>query len=137
MTIQTQYKTIGEIMGTNTIRFRTGTEAMSVAIKLLETHTPGAPVIDNHGKYVGFISEFDLLKVLEAGKDLGTLKVEDIMARKLVSVSESTPIEVAVKLMEQKHLLNLPVVKNGALITTVSRHDLLRAALNVDLGIEH
>ncbi len=136
MTIQTQYKTVGEINGTNTLRIQTGTDGTSVAMMLVSSHIAGAPVIDSHGRYVGFISEFDLLKAMETGKDLKALQVEEIMTRELQSVSESTSLEAALHLMEEKHLLNLPVVRNGFVTTTLSRHDLLRALLNIGIGIE-
>ena len=37
------------------------------------------------------------------------------------------PIEEAVKTMEEKRLLNLPVKANGKVAYSVTRHDLLRA----------
>ncbi len=58
------------------------------------------------------------------------------MKKNVQTVTESTPIDDAIDLMEAKHLLNLPVVKDGFLIQTLSRHDFLRVSLGVGLGIE-
>jgi predicted transcriptional regulator len=66
-----------------------------------------------------------------------SLKAQDIMNKELQAVNESTSIEEVLNLMEEKHLLNIPVVKNGIVVETLSRHDLLRATLGVDFGIEH
>ena len=136
MASQTRYQHVGQIVGTNTLRVHPRTNAMSVALDLLDSHTSGAPVIDDQGRYVGFISEVDLLKAARDTTAFEKLSVDEIMTRHLESVSPTTSIEEAIRAMEQKHLILLPVVENGVLLTTVSRHDLLRVILDVGLGIE-
>ena len=137
MAIHSDLKTVGEITATNTARFTSDANAISIALTLLSTHKSGAPVVDKNGKLIGFVSEFDLLKAIESGKDLGSLKAQDIMNKDLQAVSESTSIEDAVKRMEKMHLINLPVVDSeGNYTQTISGHDLLRVALGADLGIE-
>ena len=59
--------TVGEIVATNTLTFRSQQNGLSIAEALLSTHAAGAPVVDAKGKYIGFINEFDVLKALEAG----------------------------------------------------------------------
>jgi CBS domain-containing protein len=44
-----------------------------------------------------------------------------------IAVTAETTIEAAVKIMEEKRLLNLPVKQNGKVVYSVTRHDLLRA----------
>jgi predicted transcriptional regulator len=129
-------RTVGQITATNDLIFRTGQNGMSVALELLSTHTPGAPVVDDRDEFVGFISEFDVLRALEAGKDLSEVKAEDIMAHDRIAVTADTTIEQAVKMMEEKRLLNLPVKKNGKVTYSVTRHDLLRAWIGLGGGIE-
>src|SRR6476659_5910150 len=63
-------KTVGQIIGTNDLLFHTGQNGLAVAVELLSTHTPGAPVVDDRGEFIGFISEFDVLRALEVNKDL-------------------------------------------------------------------
>ena len=64
------FKTVGQIHATNDLVFQRNQNAMGVAVELLSTHTPGAPVVDERGEFIGFVSEFDILRVLEAKKDL-------------------------------------------------------------------
>jgi predicted transcriptional regulator len=109
---------------------------MGVAVELLSTHTPGAPVVDDRVEFVGFISEFDVLRALEAGKDLNQLTAEQIMVKDRISVTDGTSIEDAVKLMEEKRLLNLPVKVNGKVTYSITRHDLLRAWIGLGVDIE-
>lgn len=136
MRIQPAYKAVGQISGTNTMRVQENANGMGVAVGLLSSHTPGAPVVDEKGAFVGFISEFDLLKAIEAGKDLNTVTAKEVMVKDRITINEATSIEQAVKIMEEKRLLNLPVEKNGVVAYSVTRHDLLRAWLGVDVGID-
>lgn len=130
------FKTVGQLVPTNDVKFREKQNAMEVAVELLSTHTPGGPVIGEKKRFVGFISEFDLLRALEAGKDLNELTAEDIMVKDHISIKDSTTITEAVKIMEENHWLNLPVVRDGEVAYTVTRHDLLRAWVGLGLGGE-
>jgi CBS domain-containing protein len=130
------YKTVGQIDGTDVLLFRAGQDGLAIALDLLSTHASGAPVVDSQGKFVGFISEIDVLEAIESGKDLSKLRAEDIMSRSPVAVHESTPISEAVKIMKDKHLLNLPVEQNGMVVYSVTRHDLLRARVGLGPDIE-
>ena len=122
---------VGQIRGTNTLILHAGQNGMLVALELLSTHTPGAPVVDDRNQFIGFISEFDVLRALEAGKDLSNLTAEDIMVHDRIAVTAETTIEEAVKTMEDKGLLNLPVKQNGRIAYSVTRHDLLRAWIGI------
>ena len=99
-------RTVGQIRGTNTLILHAGQNGMVVALELLTTHTPGAPVVDDRNEFIGFISEFDVLRALEAGKDLSTVTAEDLMVHDRIAV---------------------PVMQNGQVSYSVTRHDLLRA----------
>jgi CBS domain-containing protein len=130
------FKTVGQIVGSNELLFRAGQDAMAIAIELLSSHTSGAPVVDSTGKFIGFISEFDLLGAAESGKDLRTLRAEAIMSKSPIAVHESTTIAEAVKMMKEKHLLSLPVEKGGKVAYSVTRHDLLRSHIGLGPDIE-
>jgi predicted transcriptional regulator len=124
------------VRATNDLVFTRKQNAMGIAVELLTTHMPGAPVVDGEGRFAGFISEFDILRALEAGKDLNRLTAENIMAKDRISVTDDTSIEDAVKLMEDKRLLNLPIERNGKVAYSITRHDLLRAWIGLGVDIE-
>ena len=130
------FKTVGQIDATNNLVFHRKQNAMGVAVELLATHTPGAPVVDERGEFIGFVSEFDILRVLEAKKDLNQLTAEDVMAKEHISVTNDTSIDEAVKIMEEKRLLSLPVKVNGKVAYSITRHDLLRAWIGLGIDIE-
>lgn len=130
------FKTVGQIHATNNLAFQRNQNAMGVAVELLATHTPGAPVVDERGEFVGFVSEFDILRVLEAKKDLNQLTAEDVMTKQPIPVTADTSINEAVKIMEEKRLLTLPVIVKGKVAYSITRHDLLRAWIGLGMDIE-
>ena len=130
------FKTVGQLHATNNLVFRRSQNAMEVAVELLATHTPGAPVVDERGEFIGFVSELDLLRVLEAKKDLNQLTAKDVMAKVPIAVTDDTSIDEAVKIMKEKRLLNLPVKVNGKVAYSITRHDLLRAWIGLGVDIE-
>jgi len=134
------FKTVGQIVGTNRLSFRTDQNAEEIANELLESHMSGAPVLDTGGKLVGFISELDILRAFESGRDrdghLHGLKAMDIMTKNPVTIDESTAISEALRIMKENHWLSLPVEQDGVVKYSVTRHDLLRAYTGIGLGPE-
>src|SRR6478736_4793030 len=98
------FKTVGQVHATNDLVFRRTHNAMGVAVELLTTHIAGAPVVDEQGEFIGFVSEFDIRRALEAKKDLNRLTAEDVMAKEHISVTNATSIDEAVKIMEEHRL---------------------------------
>jgi len=127
-------KTVDQIDPTNSLTFHPEQSGLSVAAALLSTHTVGAPVTAANGTYLGFINEFDVMKMLEIGRDLKTLQAQDIMRKDRLAIAPSTTIFDALKIMEQHGVVGLPVERNGVVMYSVTRHDLLRALVSGDLG---
>ena len=126
---------VGQIVATNDVKFHAGQNGLAIAVALLSTHTAGAPVIDAKGTYIGFINEFDVMRALDAGKELGKLSAEDIMRKDRLVIHSSTTIKEAAKIMEAYHVLSLPIERDGVVYSVVSRHDLLRAWIGLGLGM--
>jgi predicted transcriptional regulator len=127
--------TVGQIVATNNVLLNIKETGPAIAVALISTHTAGAPVVDKRGRYVGFINEFDVMRVLDEGKELDSLTAEDIMRKNQLAVTSLTRITDAAKLMEEHHVVNLPVAKDGIVVSSVSRHDLLRARIGLGLGM--
>ena len=128
-------KTVGQIDATNPLVFYAGQNGMEIAVALCSTHTAGAPVVDADGRFLGFINEFDVLKMLDLGRDLSTLLAEDIMRKDRLVITPSTTISDAAKMMEQHGVVGLPVEDNGLVTYSVTRHDLLRARIGLGVGM--
>jgi predicted transcriptional regulator len=127
-------KTVDQVDPTNSLTFHAEQSGLSVVAALLSTHTVGAPVTAANGTYLGFINEIDVIKMLEMGRDLKTLQAQDIMRTDRLVITPSTTIFDAVKIMGRYQVVNLPVERNGVVLYSVSRHDLLRALVGGDLG---
>jgi CBS domain-containing protein len=92
--------------------------------------------VNDAGKFVGFVSEFDLLGAIESGLDLSKITADRLMNKEHFVADESTTIADAIQLMKEKHLLNIPVIKQGQVAYSITRHDLLRARIGLGPGIE-
>jgi CBS domain-containing protein len=120
------------------------------AIRLmLGRQISGLPVLDEAGKAVGILTEGDLLRRTETGTERhrprwleilmgpGRMageyvrthgrKVDEVMTRELISVTEDTPLDDVVELMESRRIKRVPVFSGDALVGILSRADLLRA----------
>jgi len=133
---QPHFTTVGQLIHTNPLRFGVTTTCMEVAIALLSSHLSGGPVLDEAGRYLGFVSEFDLLKALDHSQDLKKVTTQQIMSKEAYLIHNDTTIKDAIRTMKEKKLLNLCVEENGVVTKTFTRHDLLRGFLGVDLGID-
>lgn len=124
-------RTVGEITITNTLYATEDSTAYAVAMKLLLTSFQVMPVLDNSGKVIGKVTEMDLLRELKAGKDLKEIRIREIMEPAPPVVTAEIPLEHAIGIIDANRLTQLPVMKNGRFIGSVTRHDLLRAWLGV------
>jgi len=96
-----------------------------LAVKLLSGMYSGLPVVDDNGKVIGVVSEFDLLKAIRSGKALEQVKAEDIMSKNPICVSENTSVEEIIDLMIKNNVIRVPVVRDGNLVGVISRCDIL------------
>ena len=138
-----------DVMGRNVITVHPDTE-IADAIKLLVAHDISAlPVVDEHGKLVGIMSEADLMRRTEIGTEkqrphwieslMGAatlageftkshaLKVGEIMTEEVVSVSEDASLAEIATLFERHRIKRVPVTRDGAVVGIVSRSNLIQA----------
>lgn len=101
--------------------------AMTVA-EILSEHSFGSlPVVEKDRTLRGLVTEFDLLKAVEQGKDLREVSVSDMMTKDVVSTTEETPIMQLIHLLQERHLIRVPVVKDQKLVGMVARRDVVFA----------
>jgi CBS domain-containing protein len=130
-----KFGTIGEIKKGNGLFTHEHTSAFDVAMELLHSRYTGMPVIDERERVVGVVSQQDLLRALRGTRPLQEIEVGEIMTRAPIVIAEETTLEEAGKIMEDAHIHRLPVVRAGALVGTVTRHDLLRAWLGMSVEV--
>lgn len=108
--------------------------AFDIAAELLESGHAAIPVVTREGRVIGMVNEQDLLRVLPGPRRLEEIKAKEIMTRSSILIEEGTSLAEASKTFEDLRLQRLPVVRNGILIGTITRHDLLRARLDWGTG---
>jgi acetoin utilization protein AcuB len=84
------------------------------------------PVVDKKMNLLGWITDADLRGVLIASM-LEELTLEDVMIRKPFTIHPEMPIEEAARILLEKRVGGLPIVKNGVLVGVITVADLLSA----------
>lgn len=93
------------------------------------------PVVDGEGRLLGIVSEKDLLRaapseasalsIYEISYLLHRLTVGRVMTRQVTTVDEDTPLEHAARLMAERHLGGLPVMREGKVVGIITETDIL------------
>ncbi len=104
--------------------------------KMREVHVRRFPVLDKSGKLVGIVSEKDLLyaspspatslSIYEMHYLLSKLTVSQVMVKDVVTVTEDTPVEDAARIMTDRKIGSLPVVREGQLVGIITETDLFK-----------
>lgn len=88
------------------------------------------PIIDEHSKLIGIVSEFDLLNSVRKGKNLDEVVAGDIMTANPVSITQDANVMTLIDVLHNNHLIRVPVVDStGKLIGIVARRDVVRGYL--------
>jgi CBS domain-containing protein len=105
-----------------------GTPMAEVA-HVISTRRIGAVVVlDGAGKLIGILSERDVVKALaQRGTAVLELTAADIMTREVTMVDPTTPVDLAMEIMDRGYFRHLPVcTQEGALAGIVSIRDLVK-----------
>lgn len=96
------------------------------------------PVVER-GRLVGIVTDRDLRQALpsravglemhEAPHLAEKVRIWEVMARAVVTISREAPIEEAARLLLKYRIGGLPVMKGEALVGIITKTDLLRAFL--------
>ncbi len=84
------------------------------------------PVVDKQMKLLGWITDADLRGVLIASM-LEELTLEDVMIRKPFTVHPEMQLEEAARILLEKRVGGLPIVKDGMLVGIITVADILSA----------
>ena len=116
-----------QFMQDNVFAYRPHNTGMTLAQVMTEQGFGSVPIVDKDHKLIGIVSEFDLLKALMEDKELEKVSAGDLMTWDPVSVAPDTPAMEIIRLLEEKHLIRMPVVDtDGKLIGVVARRDILQ-----------
>ncbi len=142
---------VKDLMSTKVFTVKKDTTVEEIAHMLTENKISGVPVVDDEYRVIGIVTQKDLLykeieprfpavvEILggliflkgvkhyqEELKKLVATKAEDIMTKKVVTVSEDDEIEKVAELMVERDINRLPVIKGGKLSGIIGRADVVR-----------
>jgi len=121
------YKTVEQFMAVDLFTVRPE-DILDLAANLMHwRHVRHVPVEDDRGHLIGIVSHRDLIELLASGKiDRNSpIVVRDIMKTSLITIEPETPTLEALRLMREKNIGCLPVVKDDFLVGLVTAYDFL------------
>lgn len=118
---------VKEVMTTNVVCIEPN-ESAAVAARLLSRFNIGAlPVCTKDGRLCGMVTDRDIvLRCVAADDDAQTVKVSEIMTRRIYSVDAQDSVQNASALMARQQIRRLPVEEDGKLVGMVSLGDVAK-----------
>lgn len=124
---------------------RTDTSVSDALDLMHEKKVHRLPVLDAGGKLVGIVSEGDLLyaspspattlNVWEMHSLLAKLKVDKVMTRKVITITDDTPIEEAARIMVEKNIGGLPVLREKGMVGIITQSDIFKVFVSLFGGL--
>jgi CBS domain-containing protein len=135
-----------------------GAPVTDAAATMVKYHISALPVVDDHGKLIGIITEGDLvhrvetdterrrpwwLRLLADERALAaeyikshSRAVRDVMTRDVVTATPETPLHEIASIFGRKSIKRVPIVENDQLVGIVSRANLVQALASVGKGLD-
>jgi CBS domain-containing protein len=140
---------VKDIMTSKVLSVEANTSVFEAIRSMLQHKISGLPVVNADGALVGIVTEGDFLRRAETATErrrprwleflMGpgrladdyvhthTRRVADVMTPDPYTVTEGTPLEDVVRIMEKHRIKRLPVVRGKLVVGIVSRANLLHA----------
>jgi acetoin utilization protein AcuB len=109
--------------------------------KMQKARVSRFPVVNKKGKMIGVVSEDDLLhaspsdatslSVWEINYLLSKITIERVMTTDVVTVTEDTPLEEAARIMADRRVGGLPVVRGQAVVGMITMTDMFHVFLEM------
>jgi acetoin utilization protein AcuB len=122
---------VGERMSRNPYTITADMSVSEALRRMQEVHVRRFPVVDEAGTLAGIVAEKDLLyaspspvtslSIWEIHYLLGKLTVAQVMKKDVITVTEETPPEDAARIMTDRKIGSLPVVREGQLVASSRR----------------
>lgn len=113
------------LMTEHVLSLRPDMTLAEIARVLVGTKHGGAPVVDEHTRVIGFLSEVDVLDAL-LGQRGETATARDIMSHPVLVADEFMPVDEVMSLLREGNIHHLPVVRQERLVGIITPHDVLR-----------
>jgi len=125
---------VRDVMAKNVKTVKTD-DTVHAAVQKMNKFDIGSVIVVSSGRPIGIITETNIMRrIVEPRMDPATVWAKDIMSSPLTTIDENTPLEEAAKIMVDKKITRLPVMKGDKLVGLISSTDILKAS-PTQLGI--
>jgi CBS domain-containing protein len=123
--------TAGDVMNRDYASVPADAHLRVAAERMLDGRSRAIPVVGDKDEVLGMVSSRDVLGALlpDLGRDggiEGTRGVREIMSRSVLCVPEDLPVTDVANMMINKHVEQVPVVREGRLVGVLTRTDIIR-----------
>jgi CBS domain-containing protein len=137
---------VRDVMTTDVVTAAPSMSVGDLADMLVRRRLRAVPVIDEEGTILGMVTDHQvmlhLLPMLDedrsvaraVGPSMKMGEVRDVMERAVLCVNETEPLADVIRLMLDKEIERLPVVRNGQLVGFITRGDIIRRLLREEEG---
>ena len=102
-------------------------EPVIEALTIMAKYKIGALIVMDEQKMVGVISERDYAReIILEGKSSKDTRVEEIMTKKVITLSAGDGFDKGLEIMTQKRIRHMPVMDGKNLLGMVSQGDLVK-----------
>ena len=101
------------------------------ALTIMAKYKIGALIVMNKSEMVGVISERDYAReIILEGKSSKETRVEEIMTKKVLTLSAKDKFEKGLEIMTEKRIRHMPVMDGRKLLGMVSQGDLVKEMIS-------
>jgi acetoin utilization protein AcuB len=132
---------VKRVMTRNPISIETGKSVDEARQLMQREHISCLPVLDRSGTLTGLITKSDLsrggpteattLDRYEINYLLAKIKVDKIMEKHVITVDEEEVVEEAARIMADRHISCLPVMRESLLVGIVTQTDLFKVLIDL------
>jgi CBS domain-containing protein len=116
---------VGDAMTVRVVTVKPKTTVQEAITRMLEEDIGSVAVCDGP-RLVGIFTERDVLRVAAEGPLFGEVAIEDVMTRRVVTVSPGDDLIGAAQLMASRRIRHLPVCEGEFLVGMIGIRDVLR-----------
>ena len=122
---------VEELMTKPVVTIQAQETLQNAAQKMWDNDCGALPVVGGDGRLVGMLTDRDIcMAAWSQGRLLGTIRVEEVMAKQVVAVKPDQEVGATANLMADKQVRRIPVIDASEKpIGLVSMNDLAREAV--------
>ena len=121
---------VSDIMTENVVTVNENKYVSEAQAALIQNNISGAPVVDDSGNLIGFISKTDITHFHSIGGDIDYAKVGEIASSRLFCIASTESVLKAAQMLIENHVHHLIVTQEGQIAGIVSALDLVKVLVN-------